>query len=83
MSREPAQPERAQRNGFAWTPKTIAWAIILVILLVFVLQNFGSIDFRILFWEFSVPLAVILLIFGVGGYALGWLRPHFRSSRSR
>jgi uncharacterized integral membrane protein len=76
-------PIANQRSGFVWTPKLIVWTVILVILLVFILQNFDSVDFRILFWEFSIPLAVILLIFGVGGYVLGWLRPHFRSGRSR
>ncbi len=70
-----------ERRGIVWTPRLIIWTIILVLLLIFVLQNFGDAPVNLLFWEVTPPLAIILLIFGVAGYILGWLRPRFRPRR--
>jgi uncharacterized integral membrane protein len=86
MVEEPGPPRStgipgAERRGITWTPRLILWTVILVLLLIFVLQNFDGASVNILFWDIKPPLAVILLIFGAAGYVLGWLRPRFRSHR--
>lgn len=86
MDQETRQPvatgqPAVERRGFVWTPRLIIWTVILVVLLLFVLQNFDDAPVNVLFWDFTLPLSVILLIFAVAGYILGWLRPHFRSHR--
>ena len=86
MAEETNQPVASgatpsERRGFIWTPRLIVWTIILVVLLLFILQNFNERPINILFWDFTAPLSVILLIFSVAGYLLGWLRPHFRPRR--
>jgi uncharacterized integral membrane protein len=42
-------------------------AIILVLLLVFIVQNLGSQTIELLFWEVNLPLGVSLLIAAIAG----------------
>ncbi len=64
-----------------WTPRLIAWTVLLVILLIFALQNLERTELRLLFWVIDVQLVWIVLAAALLGYVLGWIRPHFRPRR--
>ncbi|MBA2276506.1 MAG: DUF1049 domain-containing protein [Chloroflexia bacterium] len=83
-SRQPSAPVQTATPAPArspWTPRLIAWTVILFLLLLFSLQNLGRVDVRLLFWVYEVQLVWALLIFAFLGYILGWLRPRFRARR--
>lgn len=69
------------RERSPWTPRLIAWTVILFLLLLFALQNLDEVEVRVLLWVFDVQLVWALLIFALLGYILGWIRPRFRSRR--
>lgn len=73
--------QSGRRGGIEWTPRLVIWTIILVLLLVFVLLNFDDAEVNLLFTDVTAPLAIFLLLAMIAGYALGWLRPHFRPRR--
>ncbi|WP_127782748.1 lipopolysaccharide assembly protein LapA domain-containing protein [Rhodococcus sp. X156] len=62
----PAAPKRRNRAAAAWSG-LIAGALILVVLLVFILQNNDSTEFAIFFWDFSLPLGVSILFAAIAG----------------
>ena len=61
----PPSPAARTRVSAAWVGSWVA-AVILVILMVFMLQNTSQVDVTFLWLEGSVPLALALLIAGVG-----------------
>lgn len=52
--------------GSAWVTLVIG-AILLILLLVFVLQNQDSLDVQFLTWEFSMPAGVLILLAAIVG----------------
>ncbi len=58
-----------------WTPRLVAWAAVLVLLVVFVAENFEVVEVRLIFWRIETRLAWALLIAGLLGVAVGWLLP--------
>jgi uncharacterized integral membrane protein len=54
------------RAGALWTA-LIAGFLILILLLVFILQNTNSAEFAFLGWRWSLPLGVAILLAAVGG----------------
>ena len=58
--------QRQGISGTAWVA-LILGLIILVLLLVFILQNNVPADFRYLGWTFSLPLGVAMLLAAVAG----------------
>ena len=65
----PATPTRATattRTGYLWTAVTFA-LLLLVLLVVFILQNAGNVRVRYFGYAGSLPLGVALLIAAVGG----------------
>lgn len=52
--------------GSAWVTLVIG-AILLVLLLVFVLQNQDSLDVQFISWEFSMPAGVLILLAAIVG----------------
>ncbi|WP_040797429.1 LapA family protein [Nocardia higoensis] len=54
------------KAGYAWM-SLIAGALILILLLVFILQNLTSVGVRLFFWEFNLPLGVAVLLSVIGG----------------
>jgi uncharacterized integral membrane protein len=62
--------------------RLIAGAIVLVLLIVFVLQNGDQVQVRLIAWDLDLRLAWALLIAAVFGAVLGWLLPKLRRSRS-
>jgi len=47
--------------------------VILVLLVVFALQNSSQLRVRFLFWSFPVSQALLILAVGATGLLLGWL----------
>ena len=78
---QPVQPAQPVRERSPWTPRLIAWTVILFLLLLIALQNLATIEVRLLFWTYDVQIAWALLIAAFLGYILGWLRPRFRSRK--
>ncbi len=73
--------QRSGGNGFL-----IGGGILLVLLLVFIFQNTADTTFKFLFWSFTFPLWLGLLItalvaFVVGQLALMWRRHKRRQAR--
>jgi len=63
----PMEPKSLKsRTGYAWM-SLIAGALILILLLVFILQNLDSVEVRLFFWEFHLPLGVAVLLSVIGG----------------
>lgn len=54
------------RTAGAWIGLVVG-AIILIVLLVFILQNNESAQFSIFFWKFSLPLGVSMLFAAIAG----------------
>ena len=81
------QPQAAARRSspiqIRWTPKLILFVVLLVLALIFFLQNLGHVDVRLLFWEVRMRLVWALLTFTLVGAILGWLAPKLRSGWRR
>ncbi|MFD6156727.1 lipopolysaccharide assembly LapA domain-containing protein [Nocardia sp. NPDC060256] len=56
----------SSRTGNTWIA-LIAGALILIVLLVFILQNLDQVDVGLFFWHFSLPLGVAVLLSVIGG----------------
>ena len=68
-------------NGFL-----IGGGVLLALLIIFILQNTESVTFKFLFWSFSLPLWLVLVItalvaFVIGQFALMWRRHKRRQAR--
>ncbi|WP_024796724.1 LapA family protein [Tomitella biformata] len=63
---------RATRTGRAWTG-LIVGAIILVLLLVFIIQNLDSVRLNVLAWEWNLPIGVAILFAAIIGALLAGL----------
>ena len=68
-------------NGFL-----IGGGILLVLLLIFIFQNTADTRFKFLFWSFTLPLWLVLVItalvaFLIGQLALMWRRHKRRQAR--
>lgn len=56
----------SSRTGNTWIG-LIAGALILIVLLVFILQNLDQVQVGLFFWHFSLPLGVAVLLSVIGG----------------
>lgn len=65
----PIRPAARTRTSAAWLGICLA-AVVLVLLIVFMLQNTGSVEVSLLWMHGSVPLALALLIAAVGAAVL-------------
>ncbi len=63
------EPVPRSRMGGLWIA-IAAFALILLVLLVFILQNSRSVEIRFLGWGAQLPLGVALLLAAVGGALL-------------
>ncbi|MGK8512148.1 LapA family protein [Nocardia asiatica] len=54
------------RTGYAWTG-LVAGVLILVLLLIFIVQNLEQVQVHFFFWEFALPLGVTVLLSMIGG----------------
>ena len=62
-------PLRRSRTSGAWTAVIIA-AVVLVLLIVFIVQNTQDVQIAFLGWDGTAPLAVALLVAAVAGVVL-------------
>jgi uncharacterized integral membrane protein len=81
MTQGPDSQKSGGGNGFL-----IGGGILLVLLLLFIFQNTVDTTFKYLFWSFTLPLWLGLLItalvaFVVGQFALMWRRHKRRQAR--
>jgi uncharacterized integral membrane protein len=65
----------AQRS---WTARLIAFAVVAMLLVGFVAQNFVTVEVRLLLWRVESRLAWALLLAGALGFILGLLAPRLR-----
>jgi uncharacterized integral membrane protein len=56
----------------------IAWAIVLLLLVVFIAENFITVEVRFLFTKTETRLAYALLIAAALGFVAGYLLPRLR-----
>lgn len=70
----PAEPSWKRRRA----PQLIALAIVLVLLVVFVVQNDEPVEVRMTAWDVELRLAWALMIAAAFGVVLGWLLPKIR-----
>lgn len=68
-TKAPSRPAARTRASAAWLGACLA-AAVLVVLIVFMLQNTGSVEVSFLWMSGSLPLAVALLIAAVGASLL-------------
>lgn len=59
-------PKKAGVSGFVWAA-LILGVIILILLLIFIIQNNVSTRFEYMAWQFSLPLGVAMLLSAVAG----------------
>ena len=57
---------RHTRTGATWTGLVIG-TLVLVLLLIFILQNLDGVVLELFAWEFTVPLGVTLLLAAIAG----------------
>ncbi|MFZ2175503.1 MAG: lipopolysaccharide assembly protein LapA domain-containing protein [Rhodococcus sp. (in: high G+C Gram-positive bacteria)] len=66
-------PDVARRKGIKHTRAGATWTglvigiIVLILLLVFILQNLGSVTLQMFGWDFTLPLGVTILIAAIAG----------------
>lgn len=53
--------------------RTILFTILATLATVLVLQNVRATDVRFIVWEFTIPLALLVLIAFAAGWAAAWI----------
>jgi len=76
-------PQTGGKGNSGWL---IGGGVLLALLLIFIFQNTADTEFKFLFWSFTLPLWLVLLItavvaFLVGQFALMWRRHSRRKAR--
>ncbi|WP_084511138.1 LapA family protein [Nocardia lijiangensis] len=61
-----AKPSISSRTGYAWVG-LVTGALILVVVLIFILQNLETIRVSLFFWEFNLPIGVAVLLSVIAG----------------
>ncbi|WP_040780647.1 LapA family protein [Nocardia pneumoniae] len=62
----PAEKSLSSRTGYAWTGLVVG-VLILVVLLIFIVQNLDEVQVHLLFWDFTLPLGITVLLSVIGG----------------
>ena len=74
----PEEPSKIWRNITA-----AIWAVILVAVIVFIFQNWESVPFKFLFWNFNTKLSWALLLATILGIVIGVVVPFAIRRRRR
>ncbi len=69
QQRKPQDPLRGSATSGIWLA-VVGFALLLVLLAIFILQNTGSVEISFLGWTGSAPLAAMLLIASAAGALL-------------
>jgi uncharacterized integral membrane protein len=56
----------SSKTGYAWSG-LVSGAVILIVLLIFILQNLETIQVSLFFWDFGLPTGVAVLLSALGG----------------
>lgn len=70
---EPAHTALDRHTSLGHTKAAATWTglvigvLVLILLLVFILQNLDKVGLKLFFWEFSLPLGVSLLLAAIAG----------------
>jgi uncharacterized integral membrane protein len=83
MSQSSTKTHTLRSPRMAWTPKRIGLAVVLILSFVLILQNWDTVDINLLFWDFSIRLAWVLLIVFILGTLVGWLLPQLLKATNR
>jgi uncharacterized integral membrane protein len=70
------------QERFSLSPKVVAALGVGVLALVFVLQNTGQKHIRFLFWSWSMPAWIWLVVMFAAGVVVGSIFPWLRRRRS-
>jgi uncharacterized integral membrane protein len=70
------QPQRKETNWKAW-----GLGVVIVLVLIFILQNSQSVRVKFLFFDASMPLIFALLITTILGVIIGYVGPIVRRHR--
>lgn len=71
QTQAPSQPSRPRRP-LGQQIKRGLWALLLLLILIFILQNIQTVSLDYWFWGFRWPLALLLFITLLVGMLLGW-----------
>ncbi|MGC9365398.1 MAG: LapA family protein [Fidelibacterota bacterium] len=52
--------------------KMILWGIIVVLLIIFIIQNVAVMDLKFLFWKMSMSRSLMMFFLVIIGIAIGW-----------
>ncbi|MEV0028027.1 lipopolysaccharide assembly protein LapA domain-containing protein [Nocardia sp. NPDC050793] len=55
------KPSISSRTGYAWVGLVVG-TLIMIVLLIFILQNLETIQVSLFFWEFHLPIGVAVLL---------------------
>ena len=61
-----------------WTARLVTFALVLVLLVAFIAQNFETVEVRVLLFEAEMRLAYALLLAAALGFGVGLLFPRLR-----
>ncbi len=70
MSQEPPGPKITREGP---SPKTIVAIVVVVLLVIFGIQNAESAGISILFWEADLPVWLVIVVSAGLGFVIGWL----------
>jgi uncharacterized integral membrane protein len=65
------------------SPRHVVALVVVVLLVIVAVQNLEDANFDVLFWDVTMPLVVLLAVFGGGGFLAGWLVRGRREKRHR
>ncbi len=64
--------------------KSIVPAVLIVLVMIFAVQNAAIVEIRLLFWEVSFPRSLLIFMMLLIGVLIGWFtRSVFRISKNR
>lgn len=64
--------------------RLIATAILILIVVIFLIQNAAVVEIRLLFWEIAVPRSLLIVAMLVIGILIGWFaRAMYRITRTK
>jgi len=70
-------------RGQKMSPRHIVALVLVVLLVVVAVQNLEDASFDVLFWNVTMPLVVLIAVFGLGGFLVGWLVRGRRENREK